>query len=345
MKTIVFTFMLMLTWVLPAAAQELPQRQGDINDFAGVISPADFEVLRGELAAFEAKTSHEIVVATVPSLSGTSIETYSLKLANRWGIGMRSGKGVLLLVAPKERKTRIEVSRGAQSLLSDSRATSIVQNDMIPHFRSGNFSAGILAGTRGIASTLDVPPPRMQVGPNASTYLVPVATQASSFPWTPVLLVLGTIGLIAIVWYFIKKREEDLERERERELDSDGAFNVNVNMGSQPAPASDYASRRTYAAQATPPTTSTVHVFHSAPAVVPYPVIIDSGPTYIRERQVVREVVREPEYTSNSYDTGSTSSSSDSSYDGGGSSGSFDSGGSDSGGGGGFDGGGSSGDF
>lgn len=254
---------------------------------------------------------------------------------------MRSGKGVLLLVAPKERKVRIEVSRGAQSLLSDSRATSIVQNDMIPHFRGGNFSAGILAGTRGIASTLDVPPPRMQVGPSTSTYLVPVAAPASTFPWLPVLLVVGTIGIIGIVWYFIKKREEDLERERERELDSDGAFNVNVNVGPSSVPQDTYTSRRTYAAPSAVPV-STVHVVHDTPAVIPMPIIIDSGPTYIHERHVVREVVREPEYTSNSYDTGSSSSSSssDSSYDGGGSSGSFDSGG-----GGGFDGGGSSGDF
>src|SRR2546430_4392626 len=100
-----------MLWAVP----HYPSPQGYVTDAAGVLDPSSKAQLESHLAEFERQTSNEIAVATVPSLEGETIETYAVELFKRWGVG-KKGKdnGILLLVAPNDRKVRIEVGYGLE---------------------------------------------------------------------------------------------------------------------------------------------------------------------------------------------------------------------------------------
>lgn len=136
-------------------AQEYPTSVGYVNDFAGIVSQDQAEKLTFEIKDFDAKTTIEIAVVTVPSLQGYSIETYTLGLAKTWGVGKKDkNNGVVLLVAQNERKVRIEVGRGLERMLSNSVSGQIIQNDILPHFRANRMGDGIVAGVHRIMEHL-----------------------------------------------------------------------------------------------------------------------------------------------------------------------------------------------
>lgn len=138
------------------AAPVLPELTGHVVDAAGLFRPADREALEAELAAFEAKTSDQVVVVTVPSLQGLPIEEFGIALGRQWGIG-QEGKdnGIIVLVAPKERKVRFEVGRGLEPLLPDGKAGTIIRQVVLPAFRRGDFAGGIKAGVAEIRAVLE----------------------------------------------------------------------------------------------------------------------------------------------------------------------------------------------
>lgn len=122
--------------------------QGRVNDAAGILSAAVEERLTRKLAALEVRTKHQLVVATTPSLSGKEIAEYSLETARRWGIGRkRYNDGVVLLVAPNDRKVRIEVGYGLEKTLTNPESQRIIDEAMLPDFREGRLAQGIEAGT------------------------------------------------------------------------------------------------------------------------------------------------------------------------------------------------------
>ena len=126
-------------------ASEL-QLTGRVVDASNLLDDAAEQSLTDRLAKLEAETTDQMVVVTVPSLDGQTIEKYSHELANRWGIGRKElDNGAMLLVAPNERKVRIEVGLGLEGLLTDERAATIIQL-MLPHFKTGAYDAGIVAG-------------------------------------------------------------------------------------------------------------------------------------------------------------------------------------------------------
>jgi uncharacterized protein len=130
----------------------LPQPNGRINDFAGVLDEPTRAELAALSAAVDAETTAEIAVATVTSLSGMSVEDYAVKLFAAWGIGKRDkDNGVLVLVAPMARETRIEVGYGLEPILPDGLAGMIVRDQFLPHFREDNYQEGIVAGVQRIA--------------------------------------------------------------------------------------------------------------------------------------------------------------------------------------------------
>lgn len=137
------------------AAPNFPELTGRIVDNAGLLSADDRAAVEAELATLEAKSSDQLVVVTLPSLDGYDIADYGYQLGRHWGIG-QAGKdnGVLLIVAPNERKVRIEVGRGLEPVVTDLMSTIIIQNAILPEFRRGNFSAGIRAGVRDLKDTL-----------------------------------------------------------------------------------------------------------------------------------------------------------------------------------------------
>jgi uncharacterized protein len=100
-------------------------------------------------------TGAEIAVVTVPSLDGMSVEEYAVRLFKKWGIGQKGkDNGVLFLIAPKERKTRIEVGYGLEPVITDGRAGEIIRKTAIPFFKQGDYDQGILQGTREIAALI-----------------------------------------------------------------------------------------------------------------------------------------------------------------------------------------------
>lgn len=139
------------------SAQQYPKPTGYVNDFANLLTREQGASLNDELAAFEKKTAIEIAVVTVLRLNSRSIEDYARGLAKEWGVGKRGqNNGVVFLVAPKERKMRIETASGAHVFLTDSRADWIRDNAVLPRFRAGNMAQGIIDGTHEIMRVLDV---------------------------------------------------------------------------------------------------------------------------------------------------------------------------------------------
>ena len=135
-----------------SAAIELTAR---VVDEANLIDPAAEQRLIGKLAGLEASTSDQLVVVTLKTLNNQPIEKAALELGNRWGIGREDvDNGVLLVVAPNERKVRIEVGLGLEGLLTDEKAAAIIQQ-MTPEFRAGRMQDGINVGVDQIEALLE----------------------------------------------------------------------------------------------------------------------------------------------------------------------------------------------
>jgi uncharacterized protein len=124
---------------------------GRVVDAADLLSAAEEAKLTRRLAGVERISKHQFVVVTVKSLGGRDIADYGLRLGKRWGIGRaKFSDGVLLIVAPNERKVRIEVGRGLEKALRDDEASTIIQNAILPRFRAKRMADGILAGSEAI---------------------------------------------------------------------------------------------------------------------------------------------------------------------------------------------------
>ena len=148
--------LLLLLLSFPVLAQQLPALTGRVVDNAGLIDAASEEALTRKLAAFEQKSSDQIVVATVPDLGGEAIEPYANRLFRHWRLG-QSGEdnGVLLLVSRDDRRMRIEVGYGLEGTLTDLHSKLIIENTMTPAFRNGDFAGGISAAVDDIVMVLE----------------------------------------------------------------------------------------------------------------------------------------------------------------------------------------------
>jgi uncharacterized protein len=141
--------------VLPAVALDFPALSGRVVDDAGILDEETRAALTQKLAAFEARTTDQLVVVTLKSLQGTSIEDFGVELGRHWQIGQRDkNNGVLLLVAPNERRVRIEVGYGLEGALTDAVSRLIIENGITPRFRAGDFAGGITRGVDDIVSVL-----------------------------------------------------------------------------------------------------------------------------------------------------------------------------------------------
>jgi uncharacterized protein len=147
-----------LAWFASAALAEpqFPALTGRVVDQAEILSPAEEQALTQALAAHEQATTNQVVVATIKDLQGYDIQDFAYQLGRHWGIGQKGkDNGVLLLVAPEERKTRIEVGYGLEGTLTDALSHRIIQDRMLPEFREGRMAAGIEAGTQAILKVLE----------------------------------------------------------------------------------------------------------------------------------------------------------------------------------------------
>jgi uncharacterized protein len=129
-----------------------PASAGRVNDFAGVLDTTTKTQIETIIREAERITSAQMAVATVSSLEGMSVEEYANRLFHEWGIGKKAlDNGVLVLVAPNERKVRIEVGYGLEPLLPDGLAGEIIRTEILPRFRENDYAGGTLAAITRIA--------------------------------------------------------------------------------------------------------------------------------------------------------------------------------------------------
>ena len=144
-----------LTFVSICRATEVPFLAGHVNDIAGILSSSTRSELETILKAHEDSTSNQVVVLTIPSLEGESLEEYSINVAETWKLGQRGkDNGVLLLVSKGDRKVRIEVGRGLEGDLTDLTCGLIIRHEILPRFRDGDYDAGVRAGVYAILAAI-----------------------------------------------------------------------------------------------------------------------------------------------------------------------------------------------
>jgi uncharacterized protein len=207
-QSLVVSLLLVVVWLVFASlvcGQEYLQPKGYVNDFANLLSASEIDSLSVELRDFQSKTSIEIAVVTVTSLQGLTVEDYTNGLANAWGVG-KKGKdnGVVLLLAPTEKKVRIEVGRGLEEVLTDLHSSRIIREDIKPLYRQHPNQA-IIAGTHGIMRRLVA---GQEKPINTSTS--PASTENNEAT-REVLLFLGIFAVIVVIVvlfnYFSERNE------------------------------------------------------------------------------------------------------------------------------------------
>ena len=156
LSAVLLTLVLTFGFMSAAFAEpKYPDLTGRITDNAHLLKPEDRAWIESELTALETKSTDQIAVVTVSSLEGYAIEDYGIGLARKWQIGQKGkDNGILLIVAPNEKKVRIEVGRRLEPLMTDTMSKIIIQNAILAKFRRGDFSGGIRDGVRDIKAVL-----------------------------------------------------------------------------------------------------------------------------------------------------------------------------------------------
>lgn len=149
-------FWILICIVSSSAAMDVPYLTGRVTDNAQILSDDTIKNIGDLLKAHEEKTTNQIAVLTVASLDGTGIEEYANKVFNTWKLGQKGkNNGVLILVAPKDRRMRIEVGYGLEGTLTDGMAGGIIRDIITPHFKSGDYNKGVEEGVRAVVTVLE----------------------------------------------------------------------------------------------------------------------------------------------------------------------------------------------
>ncbi len=145
--------------VARAAAPVFPAFTGYVVDAAHVLPPATVAALTDKLGAYQKATGNQLIVATIASLGGTPIEDYGYQLGRAWGVGQKGkNTGAILIVAPTDRKVRIEVGYGLEPVLTDALTNVIINETIVPDFRKGDIGGGVTAGVDAILAQLQADP-------------------------------------------------------------------------------------------------------------------------------------------------------------------------------------------
>lgn len=202
--------------VAPASAQgglNFPALTGRVVDQANLLDAATEQALTEKLGALEAKSSDQLVVVTVNSLQDHDIADYGYQLGRAWGIGQKEGdNGALLIVAPNEKKVRVEVGYGLEPILTDAFSSQVIQNDILPSFRQGDFQAGVVKGVDALIAQLELDPAEAQARAAAAA-----TAQEGSGARTNIGPIIF-IGMI-ILWFFFSAMRSAGGRRRRRRGD------------------------------------------------------------------------------------------------------------------------------
>ena len=154
---------LLASW-LALADVAVPPLKSRVTDLTATLTSQQQATLKQTLAAFESRKGSQVAVLIVPTTQPEVIEQYSIRVFEQWKLGRKGvDDGVLLVVAKNDRKLRIEVGYGLEGVLNDATAKRIVEEDIVPHFKQGDFNGGISAGAERIIKVIDgepLPPPK-----------------------------------------------------------------------------------------------------------------------------------------------------------------------------------------
>jgi uncharacterized protein len=155
---LMLVMLLAMLMLAPAHAQKFPALTGRVVDAANLLSPEQEAQLTQLSADIEKASSRQFVVATIPDLQGYPIEDYGYQLGRAWKIGQsEANNGILLIVAPAEKKVRIEVGYGLEPIMTDALSAQIIRDSIIPRFRTGDMAGGIMAGAAQIGEQMKLP--------------------------------------------------------------------------------------------------------------------------------------------------------------------------------------------
>lgn len=155
MNRLLAALVIVLNLAIGACALDIPKLESRVTDRAGLLTPEQIAALEGKLQDLETSDSTQIAILIIPGLEGESLEDYSERVASSWRLGQKGrDNGALMLIAMKERKVRIEVGYGLEATLTDARSRSIIQNEIVPYFREGNYYQGIDAAATALIQTV-----------------------------------------------------------------------------------------------------------------------------------------------------------------------------------------------
>ncbi len=200
-RPVILTALAWICLTCASAAQTLvfPALIDRVVDEAGLLNATDRAFLTESLANLETKTTDQLVIVTLKSLQGTSIEDYGYQLGRFWKIGQKDkDSGALLIVAPTEHKVRIEVGYGLEGTLTDAFTKVIIERAILPKFKEGDFPGGIKSGVTEIINVLSG-----DTGPlngDAAQKAASGAKEANAdMPEWPVI-VLGLVGVGVLIF-------------------------------------------------------------------------------------------------------------------------------------------------
>jgi uncharacterized protein len=202
---VALAFLVILSNVVVALSVAFPALTGRIVDQANIISGAARSAIEGKLADLEAKSGIQLVVATVRTLEGQEIEPYANGLFRTWKLGEKTkNNGVLLLVAPNERRVRIEVGYGLEGTLTDALSKVIIANAIAPRFKAGDYSDGVTRGVDDIITILTTDASEWQKRPSLRLDSLQATDPLS---WLLILAVIALATLLTVSpgfrWFFL----------------------------------------------------------------------------------------------------------------------------------------------
>ena len=215
-----FACALLLLVTAALAEPKFPPLTGRIVDEAALLSGDERRTLEVELKALEEKSTDQLVIYTTRSLQGYPIEDFGYRLGRTWAIGQKGkNNGAILIVAPGDRKVRIEVGRGLEPQLTDIMTKLIVENAILPAFRRNDFAGGIKAGVRDIRDVLLGDAEAVKERARGGAKRSPGAS--SNFP--VLILVVFVLIAVSIVWMQSRQTAHPNRLARDRRRDSSSA--------------------------------------------------------------------------------------------------------------------------
>jgi len=191
--------LLMLLPVPAMAAPSFPPLTGRVVDAAKLLTAEQKAELEALSASVEQASTRQLVVATIPDLQGYDIADYGFQLGRAWQIGQKeANNGIILIVAPNERKVRIEVGYGLEPIMTDALSNRIIQEQILPRFRDKDIPGGIVAGANAIAEQMKLPLEAAEQRAKDAAPPVRSARQRGGGVPIEALFVLGVIAFVVI---------------------------------------------------------------------------------------------------------------------------------------------------